>query len=231
MTEVVIKNKKLLKQLDQFTDIFFSIDGYDDKKYWVRDPADAVTNGELYCSDEYFHKQKALGDAHTGFPEQHFSQPVGRMAVEDPDKWRGIRDLVRMRFAETLGVHSAALFNYYPKGGHVGWHTNWNAPAYQILFTWSRTGDGYFRYHDPVKDEIVTIQDTKGWACRHYYFGAKAEPEHHCWHAAYAGCDRITLAYKFHGGPDGMTSGKGTKKDDLAQDLRDDLIYEIEEES
>ena len=64
MTEVVIKNKKLLKQLDQFTDIFFGIDGYDDKKYWVRDPADAVTNGELYCSDEYLKKQMAMGDAH-----------------------------------------------------------------------------------------------------------------------------------------------------------------------
>ena len=73
MTEVVVRNKKLLTQLDEFVDIFFSIDGYNDKKYWVRDPHDATTNGELYCSDEYFHKQKAMGDKHSGFPEQHFS--------------------------------------------------------------------------------------------------------------------------------------------------------------
>ena len=33
MTEVVVRNKKLLTQLDEFVDIFFSIDGYNDKKY------------------------------------------------------------------------------------------------------------------------------------------------------------------------------------------------------
>jgi hypothetical protein len=65
------------------------------------------------------------------------------------------------------------------------------------MFTWSNSGNGYFKYLDNTTGKIVTIQDKPGWQCRHYYFGKKDELNNNCWHAAYAGEDRITLAYKF----------------------------------
>ena len=100
-------------------------------------------------------------------------------------------------------------------------NTNADATAYQVLFTWS-TGNGYFRYYDKANDKIVTIQDVAGWQARHYYFGPENEPENHCWHSAYAGDNRITLAYKFPG------HGKHDPRDQQARDLRDLLIEEIE---
>jgi hypothetical protein len=146
------------------------------------------------------------------------------MAQRDPDKWKSIEYTVKKKFPEVLGVHSSALFNYYPPGGFVGWHTNWNANAYQLLFTWSRTGNGYFKYWDLEKQEIVTIQDVPGWQCRWYYFGRHDEPNHHCWHAAYAGCDRVTLAYKV------LNDRIGSDTDRKAIILKDQIIEDIETE-
>lgn len=224
MTEVIIRNKELLQILDGFVDTFRSIDGYNDPKYHFYDPKDAITRGDYYCNEYNLELQKALGDKHSGFPEQHFSQPVSRMANEDPDKWKEIEYAVKNKFPEYLGAHSSALFNYYPPGGFVGWHTNWNANAYQILFTWSETGEGYFKYWDNKENKVVIIPDVAGWQCRWYYFGHKDEPEHHCWHSAYTECDRITLAYKV------LNDRAGTDKDRKAVLLRDQIIEDIESE-
>lgn len=227
MTEVIIRNKELLDTLDSFVDSFYKIDGYDDHSHHVFDPADAKSRGQFYTSDEYLKKVWENYNAHTGYPTEHFAQPVGRMADKDPDKWFDISFLVRKKFPAILGTHSSALFNYYPPGGFVGWHTNWNANAYQILFTWSKTGDGYFKYYDNQTKEIVTIQDVPGWQCRWYYFGLQKEEDHHCWHAAYAGCDRFTLAYKFFNSFNGK---EDVIKDRQAQTLRDLCIEDIENE-
>lgn len=224
MTEVVIRNKELLDTLDGFVDTFRSIEGYDDSKYHIWSPKNAKTNGIHYCSDDSFALQKSLAKDHSGFPEQHYSQPVSQMAERDPDKWKDIEHTVKKKFPEVLGVHSSALFNYYPPGGFVGWHTNWNANAYQFLFTWSETGSGFFKYFDNETQSIVTIRDVPGWQCRWYYFGRRDEPDDHCWHAAYAGCDRITLAYKI------VNDRRGSSKDLGAMNLRDQLIEDIETE-
>jgi hypothetical protein len=224
MTEVVIRNKNLLNKLNGFVDEFFSINGYDDKNYHIHDGEKALTDPEYYCDKEWLDYMLSNWETHSGFPEQHSSQPISRMATANPEKFLGLRNKVREDFTTEIGAMHAALSNYYPPGGFVGWHTNWNANCYQILFTWSRTGNGYFKYYDKQKDEIVTIQDVPGWQCRHFYFGRKDEPDHHCWHAAYAGEDRITLAYKFT---------NGSLKDPMdprARMLRDQLIDEIESE-
>lgn len=222
--EVQIRNRELIEQLDGFIEDFYSIEGYDDPVHHMFAPQDAPQNGMRYTNDDNFYLQRARGDEHSGFPEQHFSQPVGNMAKEDPEKFHDISWRVKKQFPAILGVHSNALFNYYPPGGFVGWHTNWNANAYQILFTHSKTGNGYFRYFDEKTKEIVTIDDKPGWQCRWYYFGHLDEPEHHCWHAAYAGCDRITLAFKF------VNNRIGSEKDRKAIFMRDQLIEDIEEE-
>ena len=94
------------------------------------------------------------------------------MVREEPEIWESYMNMVKYDFASQLGAHTSALLSYYPPGGFVGWHTNYDATAYQVLFTWS-DGNGYFRYYDMAKDEVVTIQDVEGWQCRHYYFEAE----------------------------------------------------------
>ena len=224
MTEVVIRNKNLLNILDELKDELFAIEGYDDPQYKLYDGEFAISNPEYYCTREWLDKKLAEWDIHSGYPEEHCSQPLTRMATANPDKFQAFTNKTRYELTAELGATHAALTNYYPVGGFVGWHTNWNANAYQILFTWSKDGNGYFKYYDKSKDEVVTIQDVPGWQCRYYYFGRKDEPDHHCWHAAYAGSERITLAYKF------TNDFHGGEEDAKAQAMRDQLIEEIESE-
>lgn len=224
MTEVVIRNKDLLQQLDSFVEEYFAIDGYDNEANREFSTQGALEDPEWYCSREYLEQQLLRGQDHSGFPEEHMAYPISSSVRNDPAKFSGFRDKVKHDFAQELGAHTSALLNYYPPGGFVGWHTNWNANAYQVLFTWSRTGNGYFKYLDKETGEIVTIQDQPGWQCRHYYFGKKDEPDHHCWHAAYAGCDRITLAYKYE------NKSKNDPQDALAQQMRDVMLTDITEE-
>lgn len=224
MTEVVIRNKNLLNRLNGFIDEFFQIEGYDDPKYRVFSSEENVENAEYYCGKEWLEHMLLNWNAHSGYPEQHMAQPVSTMVAKDRDKFINFKEKVKNDFAAEIGAMHSALLNYYPPGGFVGWHTNWNANCYQILFTWSKSGNGYFKYYDKKKNEIVTIQDVPGWQCRHFYFGRKDELDHHCWHAAYAGEDRITLAYKF------TNNSLNDPMDATARMLRDQLIEEIESE-
>lgn len=223
MTEVVIRNKDLLKRLDGFVEDFFSREGYDDPKYHVYSNEKDKSNGEFFCSEEYL-TECLSRDILVGVPDKHFAQPISKMVREDPEKWKSYMQRVKYDFAAEIGAHTSALLSYYPSGGFVGWHTNYDASAYQVLFTWSKSGNGYFRYRDNDTGEIVSIQDKAGWQCRHYYFGPEDEPENLCWHSAYAGEDRITLAYKFCG------YGRNDPRDQQARDLRDLLIEDIETE-
>jgi len=222
MTEVTICNKELLGTLNSFVEQFFAIKGYADPKHRQFSSQKALADPEYFCSKEYLDQQLSTGDSHSGFPEEHMAHPTSKMVQNNPEAFTNFRDSVKHGFAKRIGAHTNALLNYYPPGGFVGWHTNWNANAYQILFTWSRTGDGYFKYRNQATGDIVTIQDKPGWQARHYYFGKQDEIDYHCWHAAYAGCDRITLAYKFE------NESKGTTADSAARMLRDGLIEEIE---
>jgi len=224
LTEVTIRNRGLLHTLDSFVDMFYSIpeDIRCSKEHQTLSSQQAADDPEYFCGEEYLISQKALGSRHSGYPEEYYSHPVTHMVKSNPEIFTEFKDRVKHQFASEIGAHTSALLNYYPPGGFVGWHTNWNAHCYQILFTWSKDGNGYFRYWDNQKQEIVHTQDVPGWQCRHYYFGRLDEPEHHCWHAAYAGSDRITLAYKF------VNNSKSHPSDAMAQAMRDDLISEIE---
>lgn len=221
MTEVAIRNKELLETLDGFIEDMFTTEGYNDPKYFTYSSTEDMENGEYYCSRECLDKYLKLDDL-VGAPDRYFAVPIVNMVRQDKEKWADYMQRVKYDFAAEIGAHTSALLSYYPPKGFVGWHTNHDASAYQVLFTWSKDGDGYFKYYDKEKDEIVTIPDVKGWQCRHYYFGPENEPENHCWHSAYTNCERVTLAYKFVG------YGKGDPRDLRAQQLRDMLITEIE---
>jgi len=219
MSEVTIRNKELLETLNGFSDRFFAEKDYNNPDAHVYSSEEDKSNGEYFCSQEYLDECLSR-DKLVGVPDRHFAQPISKMVRIDP-KWKDYMQRVKYDFASEIGAHTSALLSYYPKGGFVGWHTNYDASAYQVLFTWS-TGKGFFRYLDNETGKLVTHQDVAGWQCRHYYFGSEEEKEHHCWHSAYAGDDRITLAYKFCG------YGINDPRDQQARDLRDLLIEDIE---
>ena len=145
MTEVIIRNKNLLNKLNNFVDEFFSIDGYDDESHRVFSNEEHVKNPEYYCDELWLKTMLDNWEAHSGFPEQHMAQPISRMVTNSPEKFTDFRNKVKNDFTAEIGAGNSALLSYYPAGGFVGWHTNWNANAYQILFTWSKTGNGYFK--------------------------------------------------------------------------------------
>ena len=226
MTEVVIRNKEMLEVLNGFSEEMLSKPSYNDEKYWTYHERKDIDLGSYYTSREYLLDCLSRGQVGlVGPPDRYFAQPISKMVREDKEMWGDFMQKVKYDFAAELGAHTSALLSYYPPGGFVGWHTNFDANAYQVLFTWSETGDGFFEYYDKQKDEIIKIPDVPGWQCRHYYFGAGHETDLHCWHAAYTECQRITLAYKF------VNNGSVDNPEDAqARQLRDMLIEDIETE-
>lgn len=226
--EIEIKNKNLLAELDILLDEFYSRYGEEEKEILLE--SKSVTRGaietshrhnEWWCSEQRLRELLGNAHLHIGPPSDYRAVPVAMLQEHNPDKWKGFYEKWRFDFCQQiLGAASCALFNFYPPKGITGWHTNWDANAYQILLTWSKTGDGFFTYKEG--DKVIVVPDKPGWACRWYYFGRKDEPDHHCWHAAYAGCDRITLAFK-------ITNEKyGSERDLVARKLRDELLEEIQ---
>jgi hypothetical protein len=103
----------------------------------------------------------------------------------------------------SLGARFCALKMYYPENGYIGWHTNWDLPGYNIIFTYSPTGNGYWRHIDstdsktvtPDLEKLVHIEDVSGWHCKAGYFGPKSELNRVVWHSAFAREQRITVSY------------------------------------
>ena len=102
-----------------------------------------------------------------------------------------------------LGAKICALKMYYPNGGYIDWHTNWDSPGYNVIFTYSPTGKGYWRHIDskgstsvtPDWSRLVHIEDKAGWHCKAGYFGKKTEVDRLVWHSAFTHEPRLTLSY------------------------------------
>jgi len=234
--EVPFNNKKILAKFDYIVDTFHNLcekDGIDLSNPKLQYIAQ-TTKVSQYLNDPEKIRALALEPElrngylpnaldYRGFPIDYRFISVEHIKNELMSKeWLDYYEYGKFDLPIEIGTASSALFVHYPNNGLTGWHTNWNANAYQILFTWSETGDGFFSYWDKQQNKVVTVQDKPGWQCRWYYFGRKDEPEHHCWHTCYSGNSRrMTLAFKF------SNEGKHSEKDSNAQLLRDELIAEI----
>ena len=94
-----------------------------------------------------------------------------------------------------LGARNQAVNVYYPAGGFMGWHNNWNASGYNIILSHSKEGNGFFRYRDPITKEIVNMKDSPGWTCKVGYFGKGREPDKVVYHCAGSHEPRLTLGF------------------------------------
>ena len=192
--ELDIINIEYLKRFEGLKDEFFRLKGEYGIEEGVSINAD-VADHEYYCECDYL---KEMGSKEHIGPPEHFSSVVlSYLSRANQSVWGKYVEEVKHSTAKILGAHTSALALYYPPEGFVGWHTNEDAASYQILFTWSETGDGYFRYRDPETKTLVTLQDRPGWNVRYHYFGNTNEDK--LWHCAYTKCSRFSFAYKFIG--------------------------------
>lgn len=183
---------ELLDIVTPYTDWFFS--QTDHAKLKEPDRVHGHTM-ESATSKEYLdHIVKKDGD-HVGFPEVAYCCDIS-LTPGIPEAHREKQRLLNRELISFLGAKTNAVHVYYPEGGFMGWHTNWNASGYNILLTYNPEAEGgYFRYRDPITKEMVTLLDPKGWSVKVGYFGRRSETDKVWYHCAGSKSKRITLGY------------------------------------
>ena len=190
---VPIKNKVLLDILDRI--VYTYTVEYANKEGLLRHRGDPK-NREYHTSEEYLKHLISIGTNHSGFGEKGYNigmRPKSDLLVENEEyklKWEQIDNSLKGE----LGAYMTSLSCFYPPNGYIEWHNNANASAYNVLFTWSETGEGWFKYLDPTTQEIVTVPDPKGWSCKAFYFGDYSDPDNLVYHCASTDCNRLTWA-------------------------------------
>jgi hypothetical protein len=224
MKNIPIKNKEILGALNNFL--------------WYYENKDIVSktlklhgraeDREHYVGDKYRDEIVEMDTRHDGFPVECHSYALkadrlhhlgieGNEEIDDGTASSFIERYSKynQQLAEILCVRNNAVTQMYPPDGYISWHNNANASAYNLIFSWSETGEGNFKYIDGHTGKMVTMQDQKGWQCKAGYFGAYGEPWYNrVYHAAETDCWRITVSYCFD-------------RSDMALGLQDEIIEEI----
>lgn len=199
MRSVNIKNKEILEILDEFLQIWWDKRETDLEKFHL---GSKDSNREEYISDEYKNKIINMGSSHDGFPEKLKAYSL-RLEVNENPK---ISDIeinkgylkANEKIQHALSTKYNAICAVYPPGGFISWHNNANASAYNLIFTWSENGDGYWKHVDPYTGKDVLVHDVPGWQCKAFYFGAYIDkPEDIVYHMASTNCWRMTIGYVF----------------------------------
>ena len=177
--------------------------------------------GKFFREDraEYAASIECLGsmihEEHDGFPPDSHGYDFNQIATwvkNDQNVDMEYADLIQEKgqwldkqLGGILSIRFCALKMWYPKDGYIAWHNNWNVPGYNILFTYSETGNGYWRHinptgstgpiNKPIDNNLIHIPDVPGWHMKTGYYGKKEESEKIMWHSAYAGEPRLTLGY------------------------------------
>lgn len=179
-------NPELLEIANGFSDWFFQqdrtkirLDGNPDENGW-------------HTSKEYL--DTIDKEKHIGYPEVKYGVDITHVQ-STPHYYREKIIEIDNKLNSFFGSKFCAVKMYYPNGGYMGWHTNWNCPGYNILLSYNKDGDGFFRYLDPETKEVVTQEDKKGWQAKVGYFGKKSEPNNIYWHCARSNSERITFGY------------------------------------
>lgn len=88
--------------------------------------------------------------------------------------------------------------HWYPPAGYMGWHTNSNSIGYRLYCSHSEEEDSsFFRFLDPITNEIVTSWDKKGWNFRLFQVIKDVK----FWHCVYSETDRVSIGYNLNLGP------------------------------
>ena len=175
---IPINNSEILETLNKF--LWF----YDERE---KEIAKCVIFNEgkdrdYFTGDEHRDSIMSRGSIHDGFPEKgkfysfktDNKNTGGSLTRETIQHYTTINEELQVK----LCTKHNALCVLYPPEGYISWHNNANASAYVLIFTWSETGDGYFKYIDGYTGDEVIVPDKKGWQCKAGYFGSyDEEPE------------------------------------------------------
>lgn len=215
MQSVEIKNTELFEILEEIVETIKTVD-FSKVRQIPREE-----NAEDWTNEEYLKHIMWKGSQHDGYPEMLLAVDISseeKLTYDDAVGKSKITSSAQKFIANLCswsGARNNALCAIYPPGGFIGWHNNANAGGYNVLFTWSETGDGQWEHIDPVTKEHVVIPDVKGWQCKYGYYGTYDEPDKVLYHAAKTNCLRTTVAFIFNG-------------DETGKKMCDMLIEEIE---
>ena len=184
-----INNKKILDILEEIRYTFLEkydiaevlkLEGY--KKY-----------NELCTSDDYLKKIISLNKDHDGLPNAFYGYQAKNFKDNNSEYEKDFSNLTN-KMSFFLNSARSALWAIYPPKGYIDWHNNANSPGYNIIFTYSETGEGCFKYYHGSAEQKVTIHDKKGWSFKAGYFG-NYEDKKPLYHCASTDCWRITVSH------------------------------------
>jgi hypothetical protein len=202
MKSVNIKNKEILDILNEFKNIWWDKKETDLKEFHL---SCEEHDRKDYISDEYKMKIMSMGTMHDGYPEKLKGYNL-KLDIDAPVLRTGLgitqinKDYIRLneKLQLVLSTKHNSLCTVYPPEGFISWHNNANASAYNLIFTWSENGDGYWKHVDPYTGKEVIVQDVPGWQCKGFYFGAyEDDPNDIVYHMATTNCWRMTVSYIF----------------------------------
>lgn len=194
MQFIELKNPRVLDILEKFRYLYR--EKYDVTKTNSNQISNMIDDMEEYTSEEYLRKVIASGESHLGFPARAYLWPIKPEHYKGDDpQYRVDFEKVNSELMTELGLFKSALTAFYPPKGFIDWHNNANASSFNIVFTWSETGDGWFKWYDIENDKIVTMKDKKGWSAKCGYFASYGEENPLKYHCAYTNCFRMTLGF------------------------------------
>ena len=191
MRDVDINNPDIQARLDGFAE---KLNALKPAEVLPIDHRDKSIDKHMGVSTEYLHR--IMEEGHEGFPKSIKGVDLlAHPSLQNAPEWKDIFQDVSFNFARELGCQQNALCCFYPEDGFIGWHTNKDAPGHTILFTWSETGDGFYRYRHKASGEIITLPDKPGWVCRTGSYGDGKDYGKEQWHCALTNEPRWSIGF------------------------------------
>jgi len=194
MKLVDIKNEEVLAIITEYSDWFFNQDLTDLDEISKHEGRHQGYTLETGCGLDHLEEIVSKDGQHIGYPEKTISVDIASEDRVSSEHKKKCRDMATT-LCSYLGARNQAVNVYYPAGGFMGWHNNWNASGYNIILSHSKEGNGFFRYRDPITKEIVNMKDSPGWTCKVGYFGKGREPDKVVYHCAGSHEPRLTLGF------------------------------------
>ena len=194
LSKYEIKNRNVLDLLEEFRYTYREL--YQPEKTNLVLRSDQAGMADHYTGEDEMRRIMSMGERHRGAAENSVCHPIkvefyrGTHPEEYAKTWSQLDDKMKTE----LGLERSALSTLYPPKGFIGWHNNADASAFNLIFTWSENGDGWFKYVDPETQSVIKIPDEKGWQLKAGYFGAYGSDQV-VYHAARTNCYRMTLSY------------------------------------
>ena len=194
MKWININNTEVSEILNSYSDWFFEQDLSDLDKISNHEGRHQCYDLEKACGEEHLKEIVDKDGEHIGYPEKTISVDIASEERVSSEHKKKCREMAT-ELCSYLGARNQAVNVYYPAEGFMSWHNNWNASGYNILLSYSKEGNGFFRYRDPITKEIVTMQDKPGWTCKVGYFCRGREPDKVFYHCAGSHEQRISLGF------------------------------------